>query len=129
MYVVQPYRLTAAECDALLALPLDVAPGPGGSRISDASICAALLPDWAHGRLQVVALYPSSQLVAHVDPPIDGVRWHVPLAVNPGCWVFHGGAWQQLERGQCYAMDPTEIHGAVNWGETLRLHLVSDGHV
>ena len=74
----------------------------------------------------VVALYPSSQLVAHCDPPIPETRVHVPLQMNPGCWVFHRESWQQLALGSAYTMDPSERHGAVNWGPDLRLHLVID---
>ena len=75
---------------------------------------------------QVVALYPSSQLVAHCDPPIIGKRFHIPLVVNEGCWAFHTGTWQQLEVGKVYQMDPTQEHGAVNWGTTIRTHLILD---
>jgi aspartyl/asparaginyl beta-hydroxylase (cupin superfamily) len=78
------------------------------------------------GRGGFVALYPSSQLVAHRDPPITGTRFHVPLVVNDGCWVFHGGWWQQLQLGHLYAMDPTVEHGAVNWGTDRRVHLMVD---
>lgn len=74
----------------------------------------------------LVVLYPSAQLVGHRDPPIDGVRHHIPLALNDGCWVFHAGMWRQLEEGHCYIMDPTEQHGAVNWGPTRRIHLAID---
>ena len=98
-----------------LALRADLAPGPGGSRITP------LGQGW-----NVVALYPSSQLVGHTDPPIKGTRYHVPIQMNDGCWVFSGGEWRQLEVGHTYEMDPTEVHGAVNWGHTLRLHLMVD---
>lgn len=95
----------------------DVAPGPGGSRITP------LGDGWA-----VVALYPSSQLVGHTDPPVPGTRYHVPIQSNPGCWVFSGGEWRQLIVGHIYAMDPTVVHGAVNWGSEVRLHLLVDVH-
>lgn len=98
------------------AIAADLAPGPGGSRI---------VPLGRSG-VRVVALYPSSQLVAHRDPPIVGTRYHIPLVLNPGCWVLHGGTWQQLELGRVYAMDPTQEHGAVNWGAERRLHLIWD---
>lgn len=75
-----------------------------------------------------MALYPSSQIVAHCDPPIQGMRYHIPLVVNDGCWSFSGGTWQHLEVGKVYQMDPTEIHGAVNWGTEVRLHLMVDVH-
>ena len=74
----------------------------------------------------VVALYPSSHLVAHRDPSIQGTRYHLPLAINPGCWAFHHDTWQQLQEGRVYSMDPTLLHGAVNWGTSRRLHLVID---
>ena len=93
----------------------DIAPGPGGSRITPIG------DGWS-----VVALYPSSQLVGHTDPPIQGRRYHVPIQTNAGCCVFSDGVWQQLVEGHIYEMDPTVVHGAVNWGHTLRLHLMVD---
>lgn len=135
MYTHCGVDLTTADRLALLRLiaPLDISPGPGGSRMSDSLQTMALLaphlgkifPDrWT--RAHVVALYPSSQIVAHRDAPIDGRRYHIPLDLNFGCWVFHGGYWQQLTEGAVYAMDPTLEHGAVNWGTTRRLHLLID---
>ena len=141
MYVEQPsYRLTAGQIGKLLLLGqhLDLAPGPGGSRITP--LAETFIPDVAM-TLQIgsveqasfVALYPSSQLVAHCDPPVRSrwnrstlTRFHVPLSINEGCWVFHTGTWQQLELGRIYQMDPTQLHGAVNWGTTIRKHLIVD---
>jgi hypothetical protein len=74
----------------------------------------------------VVGLLPSAQIVAHKDAPISGRRVHVPLQTNHGCWSFSGHHWRRLQIGGAYWMDPTEVHGAVNWGETVRLHLVVD---
>lgn len=116
----------------VLCQSVDLRAGPGGSRITPLGSIARKAGEQSkliHGTWHyaaVVALYPSSQLVAHVDPPIVGTRHHVPLAVNPGCWVFHAGTWQQLVEGRVYAMDPTELHGAVNWGSTVRTHLMLD---
>lgn len=134
MYLEQPWRLDPIEIATLLAISarLDLAPGPGGSRITPLGpaveeareVLSDLAPRWTAAA--VVALYPSAQLVAHRDPPIEARRYHVPLVVNPGCWVFHEGMWQQLNVGRVYAMDPTETHGAVNWGADIRLHLMVD---
>lgn len=74
----------------------------------------------------LVLLYPSSQIVAHKDPPIEGTRYHIPLVLNSLCWVYHAGDWQHLIEGVCYVMDPTLIHGAVNWGTEPRIHLSID---
>ena len=74
----------------------------------------------------LVALYPSSQIVGHADQPIVGTRFHLPLRVNDDCWVFHDGIWEQLAERACYSMDPAAVHGAVNWGTTVRLHLAID---
>lgn len=134
MYVEQPLLVTAAALSAFRALSraVDVKPGPGGSRITPIANASAwyeaLGPEFGSRSpaLAIVALYPSSQLVAHCDPPINAIRYHVPLVVNTGCWVFHDGAWQQLEVGRVYRMDPTQIHGAVNWGTEVRLHLILD---
>ena len=121
---------------ALLVNRLDLAPGPGGSRITSAwalepELSQVLgkqrIPRWTTWKAtQAVVLYPSSQLVAHVDPPISGRRFHIPLVVNDGCWAFSDGHWQQLVVGQVYQMDPTVVHGAVNWGTERRLHLMVD---
>ena len=75
---------------------------------------------------RLVGLLPSQQIVAHTDPPIAGVRYHLPLQTNPGCWSFSAGVWQQLEVGKVYQVDPSEVHGAVNWGTEVRLHLMID---
>lgn len=80
-----------------------------------------------YGWVRLVGLQPSQQIVAHVDrEPIVARRYHLPLRSNPGCWVFHSGGWQQLQIGRLYEMDPTRPHGAVNWGDTLRVHLLLD---
>lgn len=74
----------------------------------------------------VIGLYPSQQIVAHADNPIQGIRYHLVLQQNPGCWSLHDGTWQQLELGHLYTMDPSLEHGAVNWGAQMRLHLIVD---
>lgn len=116
-----------------LTKSIDCAPGPGGSRCTDfkvtQDIYEPVLKDVFDGRwtrAMLVVLYPSSQLVAHKDPPIEGTRYHIPLFVNDGCWTFHDGIWRQLEAGHVYIMDPTEVHGAVNWGHDIRIHLSID---
>jgi hypothetical protein len=141
MYRAIPTELSAGAVTALLALSrrVDLSPGPGGSRITPSGAvddaCRAVIADegsqaqqlaHAWGRSAFVALYPSAQLVAHTDPPVPHERYHIPLDVNPGCWVLHDGTWQQLRGGGIYGMDPTQEHGAVNWGATVRLHLIVD---
>lgn len=131
-YQARPDRLTPDQVAALVALGrrVDLTPGPGGARITDLGALTdaglALVGLAGRPRLAFVVLGPSRQIAAHTDPPIAGRRYHVPLAVNPGCWSFHAGVWDQLAVGQFYEMDPTEIHGAVNWGATVRLHLMID---
>jgi hypothetical protein len=118
-----------------LAARLDLAPGPGGSRITPIPdtereawrVAHSAPPGYASAAF--VVLYPSAQLVAHCDPSIAPLkRYHIPLVVNNGCWSFSGDTWQRLEVGKVYAMDPTELHGAVNWGTERRLHLMIDTH-
>ena len=99
----------------------NLAPGPGG-----ACMVPVALDGWPDARAQLVALWPSRQIAAHTDPPIKGRRYHIPIETNDGCWVFHGGEWAQLKVGYCYEMDPTVIHGAVNWGSAVRVHLMVD---
>lgn len=132
-YSEQRPPLTLVQVSALLALSLrvDLQPGPGGARITPLGLraAAALLvlgDSWSGARLAFVALGASRQISAHCDPAIAGRRFHIPLAVNAGCWSFHGGLWQRLTVGRCYEMDPTVEHGAVNWGATTRLHLIAD---
>ena len=134
MYVQQPEAVSGETLDQIRALipTLDLAPGPGGSRITPLGLSPAALScrEAFHltvfDQAMIVALYPSSQLVAHCDPPIAATRLHIPVQINDGCHVFHGGQWQQLETGRSYAMDPTITHGAVNWGTETRFHLVID---
>ena len=96
------------------------------------ALCVGLIPDLQtilpgpYGWFRLVGLQPSQQIVAHQDPPIQAERYHLPLQSNPGCWTFHGGGWQRLEIGSLYRMNPVEEHGAVNWGEILRVHLLID---
>lgn len=114
------------------AQTLDLAPGPGGRRGSDDQATAVLFraplsylfP--AAVLYRVFALYPGSQIELHTDPPIRGMRYHLPLQSNDACWCCHDGVWSQLTPGFVYVMDPSRPHGAVNWGETLRLHLTID---
>lgn len=134
MYVERQARVTSDRLLDLVALAarLDVRPGPGGSTASDSAATQAiyepLLGDLIEGdwtKAQIFALWPSSQIVGHCDPSISGTRFHLPLQTNDGCWVYHG-EWVQLRAGHLYQMNPMEFHGAVNWGTTLRLHLVID---
>lgn len=136
MYERLTPSLAPGQVEALQALlpQLDLAPGPGGSRITplatltDAAL-AIIGTAWGAGEhVAAIILYPSSQLVAHVDPPLPAPRLHLPLAVNPGCWSFSDGVWQQLEVGGVYRMNPAVVHGAVNWGPTPRIHLMLDLH-
>lgn len=135
MYLKRPEAVPPDTMAVLLQLMdrLDLQPGPGGSRITP---LGKDLPLW-QGQLQtiiptpwhwagVVALYPSKQISAHADPPIPNIRIHIPLIVNPNSWVFHDGSWQQLLVGALYEMDPTKVHGAVNWGPAVRRHLMID---
>ena len=139
MYKEHPEILTSSVVNKLLTLTkqLDIAPGPGGSRISDYADTLRVFKDvvpWWHvsvlsgkwKQAMIVALYPSAQLVGHKDPPIAGRRFHIPLQTNDGCWVHHAGVWVQLQLGHIYEMDPSEFHGAVNWGHEVRLHLAID---
>lgn len=134
MYVDLEYTLPTARLAALRARAstIDLTRG-AGSYISPSAetlpIFHPLLRDlfpgeWTGARL--VLLQPSQQLVAHRDPPIIGVRTHIPLILNEWCWVFHAGIWRQLQEGHLYQMDPTDVHGAVNWGAIPRLHLMVD---
>lgn len=121
-YYLSPYELTNMLTEALARVPV-----PSGSSFM---VFYPFVPDClAHAHVlktQLVGLLPSQQIVAHQDAAIQGVRYHLPLQVNRGCWVFHGEHWQQVLARRIYQMDPTVEHGAVNWGDTVRLHLIID---
>lgn len=110
-------------------------PGPGGSGMTDLTETRRIF--WDHAGLvtlfpgewyncRVVGLWPSQQIPLHQDSAIIGVRHHIPLQINDDCWVYSDGTWQRVAVGVVYTMDPTKPHGAVNWGETIRLHLMID---
>jgi hypothetical protein len=135
MYHEHPFKASDEQLAELVKLSatLEIRPGPGGSTATDRAHTRRLYEPFLHEFLpgewvnvMIIALWPSSQLVGHTDPPIKGVRHHIPLQINDQCWVLHGSEWRQLIPGQCYIMDPTEWHGAVNWGHALRLHLIID---
>jgi hypothetical protein len=132
VYVEQGGGLSSSQVAALVALSrgVDLRPGPGGARITPVNLddVSGALPATLPPRhqAQFVLLLPSAQLVGHIDPPVPNQRFHIPLIVNDGCWVFSAGTWQQLEVGKIYQMDPTQVHGAVNWGAETRVHLILD---
>jgi hypothetical protein len=83
--------------------------------------------EWAYSML--VALRPlGGNIPVHRDLPLrEGLlRHHLVLQTNSHCWNFHGGDWQQLEMGGIYMVDPTIEHASINWGDTVRIHLVVD---
>lgn len=122
-----PNQIPSEEIAFLLQVALWHVPAASkGSFIVSSPYVPAVLANDHIVQTRLVGLLPSQQLVAHTDPPISGIRHHLPLQSNPGCWVFHDGVWQQLEVGRMYTMDPTKPHGAVNWGTELRLHLMID---
>lgn len=74
----------------------------------------------------IVSVMPLGMLHPHRDGFKPGTRHHLVLQSNPMSWCFHDGEWQQLEAGGIYTMEPTKTHGAVNWGDKPRIHLVVD---
>lgn len=132
---ILPHATVDAWATAALSLGVDRTTTPSAFTVDaatrelvGASVEAALRltrpPKW----ITFVSLLPSGQIAGHADPPVaEGyTRVHVPVLVNDGCWSFHGGVWQQLTIGQVYTMDPSVVHGAVNWGATVRAHLLVD---
>lgn len=75
-----------------------------------------------------MGLKPDGHIPFHSDRIEDyhPNRYHIVLQTNPHCWVYHDGVWQQLNRGGIYFMDPSKEHAALNFGSTIRLHLVVD---
>jgi hypothetical protein len=77
----------------------------------------------------LVALRPwGGNTPMHVDElEREGLaRYHLVLQTNDRCWNFHDGDWQQLELGGVYTIDVSRNHASINWGATLRVHLVVD---
>lgn len=83
---------------------------------------------------QLIAMRPGAHIPFHQDDPAtehgDPAPWshreHIVLSTNDACWNYHGGTWQQLDAGQVYRMDPTQVHASINLGDSLRVHLVVD---
>lgn len=117
-------------------LRFDVAwtPSDYGTTTEHRSECRAAYPelagvlpgDWLASML--VLIRPGGNIRMHVDvPEREGLtRYHVVLATNDRCWNYHDGDWQQMELGGIYTVDPTREHASINWGESMRVHLVID---
>lgn len=80
--------------------------------------------DW----FRLVIVGPSQQIPAHQDQPLPaGVyRHHLVLWTNDRAWTFYAGEWFRALEGSVYPMDPSQWHGAVNWGREPRVHLLVD---
>ncbi len=134
MYHPTQLQLTPDQVAHLLtlALSLNPQPGPGGAgmtgqastRLTFEPVLREIFRGTWYG-CTVVGLWPSQQIPLHADAKILGVRYHLPLQSNADCWSF-SDEWRRLEVGRVYRLDPTIPHGAVNWGDTLRLHLMID---
>lgn len=81
----------------------------------------------------VSAVRPNGFFPLHSDHPAAEhavkealTRYHVVLRQNRRCWSLHDEAWQHLEEGGVYRMDPTKEHASFNFGTLTRLHLVVD---
>lgn len=108
----QGYGTTESARTIALFQPYLAAVFPG---VWTYAICAVI---WANGS---------------IPPHQDGdtvrehsTRHHLVISTNPHAWTWHGGTWQQLGQDGIYQMDPLEMHAAINWGSTPRIHLVVD---
>lgn len=133
MYQPTEIVLPSDLCDQLWEVAQHLHFGAAASFMTDfektyilASHVLPYFPNKTLKQITCVGLRPSQQIVGHRDAPITAVRYHLPIATNDHCWVHHNGTWQQLQLGSAYTMDPTLWHGAVNWGETLRVHVMID---
>lgn len=128
----------AAFRDAVRAL--DLSPG-SGSRMTEVEptkaaltaaglwpLLCALVDGDEIGWCRLVILGPSQQIPAHKDPALPGgwVRHHFVLWANDRCYTYNRGIWRYRPEGEHYVMDPSEWHGAVNWGSEARVHLLID---
>lgn len=103
---------------------------PGWGSVTDVKLQedfgALLGGEWKDALL--IGMKPGAMIPLHSDPPDhpESTRVHIVLATNDRCWSYHDGAWQQLAVGGHYCMDPASEHAAVNFGSTIRYHLVVD---
>lgn len=131
----QPVGIFTGDGRAFLAFVDRVTWNPPGWGSYSGADLKALWPEAA--LVLLLALRPGSWIPFHTDHPaeengLSGValrRTHVVLATNDRCWQFHGGTWQQLTAGGLYVMDPRLEHASINFGDTLRVHLVIDERV
>lgn len=94
-------------------------------RIRDAypELASVLPGTWATAMLAIV--HKGGNIPVHRDA-LEGVRHHLVLQTNDRCWNYHDGDWQQLELGGIYTVDPSKEHASINFGDSLRVHLVVD---
>lgn len=86
---------------------------------------ATVLPgEWVSSMLVIVR--KGGNIPMHRDAGEGSERYHLVLATNDRCWNFHDGDWQQLELGGIYTVDPTREHASINFGDSMRVHLVAD---
>lgn len=130
MYVPTDICVPLKELATLLQIALTLVPDHGPGSFMPEFPC---VPTCFAGRrlanlgVRLVGIRPGAQIAGHRDTkPESFTRYHLPLQSNFDCWSLSGGVWQKLEVGRLYTMDPTEFHGAVNWGDTIRLHLIVD---
>jgi hypothetical protein len=132
MYAWTTLRLFGDRLAALRAHAetLDLRPLPGSvsrfAAVAHEALDGLFAPEYVRAAF-VVSLDPMQQIPSHVDASIaPAVRYHIAIRTNPLAWSFHAGQWRHLEEGYVYQMDPTEPHGAVNWGTEPRWHLLVD---
>lgn len=117
------------------ALQLDMSPlGYGSTSDRTSQVREMFYPyigkilggDWEYTMLTVVS--PNGSIPPHKDGPLKkGVqRYHLVLQTNENAWNYHDGEWDRLEVGGIYLLDQTKVHGAINWGDKPRIHLVID---
>ena len=79
-------------------------------------------------RVMFAKLLAHSSIEAHTDGGISRSRphkIHVPITTNPGCFFVHPPeAKYHLEVGRAYEVNNCRQHGAVNDGDTDRIHFI-----
>lgn len=128
MYRDTEQRIDDRELMELLGIALTLVPDHGpGTFMPEFPVVPQCLQYGVLTNLgcRLVGIRPGAQIAGHCDAG-PRARYHIPLQTNESCWSFSDGVWQQLKVGRLYMMNPTEFHGAVNWGDTVRLHLMVD---
>lgn len=78
------------------------------------------------GEILISRVVPGQHILEHRDALEHDCRSrvHVPIVTNAKARFTIEGVAHHMKAGTAYEIDPTELHGVVNRGETDRIHLI-----